>query len=103
MEHLIHKISEIEAAASSILDGMDERKGEIAAQMKEETIRFDTELEQETASQIEKLHRQKDQELKEKQEQQKAKEQHILSKLDETYQQTHSTLAAQLFSRIIKE
>ncbi len=103
MEHLIHKISEIEAAASSILDGMDERKGEIAAQMKEETIRFDTELEQETASQIEKLHRQKDQELKEKQEQQKAKEQHILSKLDETYQQNHSTLAAQLFSRIIKE
>ena len=103
MEHLIHKISEIEAAASSILDGMDERKGEIAAQMKEETIRFDTELEQETASQIEKLHRQKDQELKEKQEQQKAKEQHILSKLDETYQQNQSTLAAQLFSRIIKE
>ncbi|MCI8950536.1 MAG: ATPase [Lachnospiraceae bacterium] len=103
MEHLIHKISEIEAAASSILDGMDERKGEIAAQMREETVRFDAELEQETADRINQLHCQKEQELKEKQEQQKAKEEQILSKLDETYQQNHSSLAAQLFSRIIKE
>ena len=40
MENLIHKISQIEAAASSILDGMDERKASFAAKIREETQPF---------------------------------------------------------------
>ena len=67
MENLIHKISQIEAAASSILDGMDERKASFAAKIREETTKFDMELEQETAEKINCFQDQMKQELKEQQ------------------------------------
>lgn len=102
MEHLIHKICEIEAAASSILDGMDQRKAGYAAKIKEETAKFDMELEQETAEQIHRFQSQMKQELEEKQTRQKAEGEKILEELDRAYEANHSAIARELFSRIIK-
>lgn len=102
MENLISKISEIETAASSILDGMDERKASFAAKIREETARFDKELELETAEQLNRFQNQMKLELEEKQNQQKAEGEKILSNLDKAYQANHSALAQELFSRVIK-
>lgn len=102
MENLIHKISQIEAAASSILDGMDERKASLAAKIREETTKFDMELEQETAEKINCFQDQMKQELKEQQALQQAKGEQILAELDKAYEAGHHAIAQELFSRIIK-
>ena len=49
MDTLIKKISEIEEAASSVMDSMNDRKADYAAEMKEKTAAFDRQLDEATA------------------------------------------------------
>ncbi|MDO4328360.1 MAG: ATPase [Lachnospiraceae bacterium] len=103
MDNLINKISEIEAAASSVLDNMNERKAAFAAEIKEKTAAFDASLEQETAEAIHQLRERMETEMKEKLSKQKADGEKALSKLDEIYESSHAALAAKLFRQMTKE
>lgn len=103
MDNLINKISEIEAAASSVLENMDERKAAFAAEIKEKTAAFDAGLEQETEEAIHQLREQMEAEMKERLARQKADGTKALSKLDEIYKSSHAALAADLFHQMTKE
>ena len=55
MDTVIEKISEIESAATSIMDNANERKKAFAKEMEERTAAFDRQLEAETGKKIEEL------------------------------------------------
>ena len=49
MDTVINRLSDIEKAAVSVMDGASERKKQMAREMEEKTAAFDRELEQKTA------------------------------------------------------
>ncbi len=103
MDNLINKISEIEAAASSVLANMDERKAAFAEAIKEKTAAFDADLEQETAQAIRQLRERMEADMKERLAKQQADGADALSILDEIYESSHAALAADLFQQMTKE
>ena len=103
MDKLIKKISEIEEAASSVMDSMNDRKTAYAAEIKEKTADFDQQLEEATAKQLDELQKRMKAEMQEKLESQKAAGQKVLDGLEEIYQQNHAQLAASCFQQMIKE
>ena len=48
MDTVINRLSDIEKAAVSVMDGAGERKKQMAREMEEKTAAFDRELEQKT-------------------------------------------------------
>ena len=103
MDKLIKNISEIEEAASSVMDSMNDRKTDYAAEIKEKTAAFDQQLEEATAKQLDELQKRMKAEMQEKLESQKAAGQKVLDELEEIYQQNHAQLAASCFQQMIKE
>lgn len=103
MEHLINKISEIEAAASSVINGMDKKKAGLAASIKKKREDFDQSLEEETAGQIGKLRQDMETELTKKLAEQREEASRLISHLDQIYDARHNELAETLFHQIIKE
>ncbi len=103
MEHLINKISEIEAAASSVINGMDEKKSGFAEKIKNEREEFDKELEKETERQIQQLREEMKSKLQKTLEGQRSEAAQTISFLDNVYHTCHNELAASIFNQIIKE
>lgn len=103
MDKLIKKISEIEEAASAVMDSMNDRKTDYAEEIKEKTADFDRQLDEATAKQLDELRQRMKAEMQKKLEDQKAAGQKILNGLEETYQKNHTELAASLFQQMIKE
>ena len=52
MDTVINRLSDIEKAAVSVMDGASERKKQMAREMEEKTAAFDRELEKKTAARI---------------------------------------------------
>lgn len=103
MDNLIKKISEIEAAAASVMDNLSERKAAFAAEIQEKTAAFDQELEQDTAFKLNQLRSHLKKEMQKKLKLEEVKEKETLNRLDNVYETNHSVLAAKLFEQITKE
>lgn len=103
MDNLIKKISEIEAAAASVMDDLSERESAFAAEIQEKTTAFDQKLEEDTAFKLNQLRSYLKEEMQKKLKLEEEKEKETLNTLDNLYKKNHSAFAAKLFAQMTKE
>ncbi len=103
MDKLIKKISEIEAAATSVMEEMNTQKAAFTGLIHEKTASFDRELEQSTTEQIKQLNLSMEEELHQQLARQESEGERILERLEQIYEANHTILATNLFQEIIKE
>lgn len=103
MDKLIKKISEIEASASLIMDGVNDRKAAFSEEMRKRTADFDAGLEADTKSKLEALRSNLEQNLKARLAKQEAETNQAIEKLNVSYELHHKQYAQKLFQDMIKE
>jgi predicted outer membrane protein len=103
MDKVIEKISDIESAATSIMDNANERKKAFAKKMEENTVAFDSDLEAKTNKKIEALRTQMEVEMNRQLEKQLSDSKRILTTLEKRYEEQHSQYVEDLFQTMIKE
>ena len=103
MDTVIEKISEIESAATAIMEDSNERKKAFAKEMEERTAAFDTQLEAETNKQIEELRARMEIEMNERLEKQRNDSQNILRAMEIRYEEHHTQYVEELFNKMTKE
>ena len=96
MDTVINRLSDIEKAAVSVMDGASERKKQMAREMEEKTAAFDAQLEKENQDRISQIRDKMEEEL-----QQDAKA--TMKRLEATYENRHEEYAQALFKNMIKE
>lgn len=103
MDKVIKQISEIEAAASSVMDDANSRKKAFTREMEEKTAAFDKETEEETERRIQELRAKMEVKMQEKLEKQKADVEHLLTLMETNYKEHHTEYVKQLFQSLIEE
>ena len=103
MDTVIEKISEIESAATSIMDNANERKKAFAKDMEERTAAFDAQLEAETNKKIEELRAGMEINMNHRLEKQRSDSQKLLRAMEKRYEDHHTQYAENLFNTMIKE
>lgn len=102
MDTIINQLSEIETAASSIMDKANAKKKAFAKEIEAKTIAFDQELEKKTEEQRESLRTKMETALTCKLEKQKQDTHCLLFRMEKNYEDHHSEYAAKLFQSLIK-
>ena len=100
MDTVIEKISEIESAATSIMEDANERKKAFAKEMEERTA---AQLEAETNKRIEELRARMEIEMNERLEKQRNDSQNVLRAMEQRYQEHHRSYVEELFKKMTKE
>ncbi|MEY8355293.1 ATPase [Lachnospiraceae bacterium 54-53] len=103
MDTVIEKISEIESAATSIMDNANERKKAFAKEMEERTAAFDAQLEAETNKKIEELRAGMEINMNNRLEKQRSDSIKILKAMEKRYEDHHTQYVEDLFNTMIKE
>ena len=103
MDVVIDKISEIESAATSIMEHANEQKKAFAKEMDERTAAFDAQLEQETEKEIEKLRAGMEIKMNQRLKKQRDELQEILKAMEKNIEVHHTQYAEELFNNMIKE
>lgn len=103
MDTVIEKISEIESAATAIMENANEEKKAFAKEMEERTAAFDAQLEAETNKRIEELRARMEIEMNDRLEKQRNDSEKVLRALDKRYQEHHAQYVEELFKKMIKE
>ncbi len=103
MDTVIAKISEIESAATAIMENANERKKAIAGEMEERTAAFDAQLEAETNKRVDELRARMEVEMNERLEKQRNDAQKILEAMERRYQEHHTEYVKELFNKMVKE
>ena len=103
MDTVIEKISEIESAATSIMEDANERKKAFAKEMEERTAAIDAQLEAETNKRIEELRARMEIEMNERLEKQRNDSQNVLRAMEQRYQEHHRSYVEELFKKMTKE
>lgn len=103
MDTVIDKISEIEAAATAIMDDANERKKAFAREMEERTAAFDAQMEAETNKRIGELRARMEIEMNERLEKQRSDSQKVLRAMEQRYEEHHTQYVEELFNKMIKE
>ena len=93
MDTVINRLSDIEKAAVSVMDGASERKKQMAREMEEKTAAFDAQLEKENQDRISQIRSKMEEEL----------QQELMKRLEATYENRHEEDAQALFKNMIKE
>ena len=99
MDTVINRLSDIEKAAVSVMDGASERKKQMAREMEEKTAAFDAQLEKENQDRISQIRSKMEEELQQELEDAKA----TMKRLKATYENRHEEYAQALFKNMIKE
>lgn len=103
MDTVINKLSEIETAASRILDGASNQKKLLDQQQEERIKEWDQQIDQETAAEIEKLRQElsvsREVELKQLKEDSDRK----LKELDAYFSENQQAIADQLYEKILRK
>lgn len=103
MDKVIEKISDIESAATSIMDNANERKKAFAKEMEGRTAAFDHDLETQTNKKIEALRTDMEIEMNNQLEKQKNDSLRIQTALETHYEGQHHRYVENLFQTMIKE
>lgn len=103
MDTVINRLSDIEKAAVSVMDGAGERKKQMAREMEKKTAAFDARLEKETQDRISKIRGKMEEELQQELRQQKEDAKAMMARLEEAYEARHEEYAQALFENMIKE
>ena len=103
MDTVINKLSEIDEAASSIMEETNARKKAFAQEMEERTAAFDLNLEKKTAERISEIRSRLEKEMKDMLEKQTADSEAFLKALEESYEKNHKAYVERLFAQMTKE
>lgn len=103
MDTVIEKISEIESAATAIMEDANERKKAFAKEMDERTAAFDAQLEAETNKRIEELRARMEIDMNDRLEKQRDDSKKVLHAMEKRYQEHHTQYAEELFEKMTKE
>lgn len=103
MDTVINKISEVESAASAIMDEANNQKKAFADSMNDKTLAFDRDLETETDKKLEALRTKMELEMKAKLAEQKEFAEHFMMKLEQNYDECHSQYVDRLFQELLEE
>ena len=103
MDTVIRQISEIEAAAASVMDDANARKKAFAQKMEQETIDFDQALEKETDARIHALRSDMETEMNTRLARQKSDAESLLQRMEKNYEDHHQEYARQLFRSLTEE
>ncbi|RGY97375.1 ATPase [Clostridium sp. AM58-1XD] len=103
MDNIISKISEIESAASSIMDDANKRKHVFAKEMDAKTAAFDAELDKKTSEELNKLRSGVEREMKTQLHKEQLQAEHIIIQLQNLYDKNHTRYVKELFEAMIKE
>ena len=103
MNNIISKISEIESAASSIMDNANLQKQALSKDMEQRTKAFDEQLEAETNEKIQAMRSEMELEMQKQLDLQKQDTDKTIALLDQLYKKNHMHYVDQLFQDMIKE
>lgn len=103
MDTVIKKISEIEAAASSVMEDANARKKAFAQEMADKTDAFDRELDAMTGQKIDDLRARMEVEMDSKLSKQKTDAEDMLERMEKNYEDHHKDYAKKLFRSLIGE
>ena len=103
MEHVLKRLSEIESAASSIMDSVDVKKKELSLAMEQKIRDFDESVEKETAATIKALQKQLHEQISLDLKTQEEKTTECLQALEKEYEEKHIELAQIIFQSLINE
>lgn len=103
MDTVINRLSDIEKAAVSVMDGASERKKQMAREMEEKTAAFDAQLEKENQDRISQIRSKMEEELQQELRQQSEDAKATMKRLEATYENRHEEYAQALFKNMIKE
>lgn len=103
MNTVIKRISEIEDAASTIMESANASKKAFAQEMEERTREFNRDLEVRTEQGIEEFRKRMEAEMALKQEQQNSEAADLLQRMEQNYEECHSQYVDQLFRSLTEE
>lgn len=103
MDTVIKQISEIEAAASAVMEEANARKKAFAQEMEEKTAAFDREMDAQTEKRIADLRARMEIEMNSKLSKQKTDAKHLLARMEDNYKEHHTNYVKQLFQSLIEE
>ena len=102
MDTVINRLSDIEKAAVSVMDGASERKKQMAREMEEKTAAFDAQLEKENQDRISQIRSKMEEELQQELRQQSEDAKATMKRLEATYENRHEEYAQALFKNMIR-
>ena len=102
MEEIIGKLSEIEAAASAIMEEALQKKKTMALELDRRKKEWSENLEQQTQQKIERLKQEMGEDIENSLKVQKDKAKDYLDKLHALYNQNHDSYVNSLFNELIK-
>lgn len=102
MDTIIKQLSEIETAASSVMDQANVRKKAFAEAITSKTTTFDHDLDEQTEEQLGILRTNMEAALTGKLEKQKHDVDCLLQRMEKNYEDHHSEYAAKLFQSLIE-
>ena len=103
MDQIIDKLSEIEIAASRILDGAANQKKQLDQQSKDRIAAYDNDLETSTEKELTKLQDALSVQLDKELSQLKESAAATLESMDRYYEENHDTLSTQIYEKIIRK
>lgn len=103
MNTVIKRISEIEDAASTIMESANASKKAFAQEMEERTREFDRDLEEQTDQGIKEFRKRMESEMSGRQKQQKAKAEEQLQRMEQSFEECHEQYVNTLFSMLTEE
>lgn len=103
MDRIIKKISEIEAAASSVMEHANQEKKAFAEKMDASTRAFDAELNAQTEAELLKLRGTLEADMNSRLAAQKAEAEQTLRRMETNYETHHQEYARELFQALIRE
>lgn len=103
MDTVIGKISEIESAATSIMEDANIRKKEYAKEIEERTLEFDRRLEEDTNLKLKALQSRMEVDMKIQLKQQENDTDAILKNMEDNYNKNHKVYSGELFQKMVEE
>ena len=103
MDTVIKQISDIETAASSVMEDANARKKAFAQEMADKTAAFDRELDASTGKKIDDLRARMEIEMNSKLSKQKTDAENMLAQMEKNYEDHHGDYAKKLFQSLIGE
>lgn len=102
MEPIINKLSEIETAASRIMESAVNETKRQDREAEERTVQFDAQVEADTQKQLEELRLNLQQQSEKELEHLKNSMEHTRSAMETYYQDNHQKIADKIFHKIIR-
>jgi len=103
MDKIIKKISEIEAAASSVMEQANRQKKFLAVEMEARTRAFDEELNARTEAEIREFQKELEADMQNRLADQKAAAARTLRQMEDNYEAHHQKYVLDLFQALIRE